>query len=60
MAILLVIINDFHILRARSPLGPFETNPPLVVDTDAVLAFTVALKGFETIARQSGQILEER
>ena len=33
-------------------MRPLEANPPLIVNTDAVLAFAVAHQRFKTIARQ--------
>jgi hypothetical protein len=37
---------------------PFETNPPLIVNADAVLALAVAHQCFKAIARQGGEITE--
>ena len=53
-----VIIDDFNIGRAGRAVGPFEADPPLVVDTNAVLPFTVTAQGFETVARQTFQVLQ--
>jgi hypothetical protein len=47
-----MVIDDFNIDRAGRSLGPLKANPPLVVDTDAVLALAVALERFEPIAGQ--------
>lgn len=38
--------------------GPFKTNAPLVVDANAELPASVALEGLETVAGQSGQVLQ--
>lgn len=35
---------------------PLEANPPLIVDTDAVLTFPVPTQTLETIAGQGGQV----
>lgn len=39
------------------PLAPLETDAPLVVDSNAVLAFSVARKPFQAIAGWRPQIL---
>jgi hypothetical protein len=45
-----MIIYNFKIDRPRRAFGPLEAYPPLVVDTDAVLALPVTLEGFQTIS----------
>jgi hypothetical protein len=45
-----MVIDDFNIDRTRRVLRPLETNPPLAIDPDTALAFTVARKGFEMVA----------
>lgn len=47
-----MIIDDFNIYRPQGSLRPLETNPPLVIDPDAVLALAVALERFETVSWQ--------
>ena len=47
-----VVINDLNIDRAKRALGPFETNPPLLVDPNAVLTLAITFKRFQTVARQ--------
>ena len=37
---------------------PLKTNPPLIVNADAVLAFAVSSQRLEMIARQGGQVLQ--
>src|SRR5579863_7900552 len=54
--ILLVIINNLYVRRASGARLPFKTNPPLVVNSYAVLPSAIALQGFETVARQYSQI----
>ena len=39
-------------------MGSFETDPPLIVDADTVLAFAVAKQSLEAIPGQSRQISE--
>ena len=58
LAVLLVIINNLYIRGSRGSFGPFEANPPLVVDADAVLALAVTFERFETVAGQSGKVLK--
>jgi len=50
-----VVVRYLYILRAV--LGPDEADPELVVDTDAVLTFTVAPQGFQPVPRRDAQIL---
>jgi hypothetical protein len=45
-----VIFDDFHVVGVSVP--PCKTNPELVVDTDAVLAFPVTLACFQPEAGQ--------
>jgi len=42
-----VAIDDLHVVGVT--IGPSETDAPLVVDPDAVLAFAAALQGFEPV-----------
>src|SRR5713101_6048948 len=52
-----VVISDLYIGRISS--FPDETDPPLVIDPDAVLTCTIFLKGFEmvtTIDRQHPEL----
>jgi hypothetical protein len=41
MVVLLVIVNDLDTPRSWGLVRPLETNPPLVVDPDTILAFAV-------------------
>jgi hypothetical protein len=36
-----MIIDNFHVFWTRRLLGPLETNPPLIVDTNAVLPLSM-------------------
>jgi hypothetical protein len=47
-----MIVHDFHIKRPRGAFRPGKANPPLIVDTDAVLALPVPLEPFKPIARR--------
>jgi hypothetical protein len=47
-----VVVDDFDVRGAGLAVGPFEANPPLHVDADAVLALPVALQSFERVRWQ--------
>ena len=49
-----MIINDLHI-KSVPPI-PSEANAPLIINPDAVLAFTVPCKFLQTIARGYPQV----
>jgi len=51
-----MIVNDFHILGR--PLSPTKTDPPLIFDPNAVLAFSIARQGFQAISRNGGDIFQ--
>jgi len=53
---LLVVVDDFniHCLAAT----PSKANSVLVVDTDAVLAFSVATESFKPVARRCAEIVQ--
>jgi hypothetical protein len=51
-----VVVNDLDV--PGRPFPPFETNAPLIVDTNTVLPAPIAVQGFEAIARQEAQIVE--
>ena len=51
-----MVINDLNIYRAGRSGRPFEAYPPLVIDTDAVLAFAVAFQRFKAVAGQHREI----
>ena len=48
--------DDFHVVGVT--LDPSKTDAPLIVDPDAVLAFAIALEGFESIGRWNTQIIQ--
>ena len=50
-----MIVNDLN-LPCRT-LDPAEANPPLIIDTDAPLAFAISLERFEAILRRNPQFL---
>jgi hypothetical protein len=45
-----MIIDDFHVKRSWGAFRPFKTNPPLIVDTDAVLSLAIPLEPFKPVA----------
>lgn len=51
-----VVIDDLHIERIA--IAPNETDPPLIVDTDAVLPRAVSSQGLQTVARRRPQVVE--
>src|SRR5699024_5713697 len=55
-AILSVVVSDLHLLR--SGVRPYETDPPLVVDPDAVLSGPITLERLETVARRDSEVFE--
>jgi hypothetical protein len=51
-----MIIDDFDVLGAG--IAPSETHPELIVDPDAVLFPSIALKGFQTIPGRNAKVLQ--
>jgi hypothetical protein len=51
-----VVIGDLDVVYSVVP--PFEADPELRVDADAVLACTRAAQCFQTVARRRAQIVE--
>lgn len=51
-----MIIDNFN--RFGSRFTPFETNPVLIINPDAVLSQAVSLQSLETIAGRNTQIIE--
>jgi hypothetical protein len=49
-----MIIYNLNILRC--PTLPAKTDPPLVIDSDAVLAFSLAFQSFQSVAWRRSQI----
>jgi hypothetical protein len=50
-----MVVGYFRI--ARAGFIPTKAEPPLVIDTDAVLSNPIAFKGFKPVARRNAQIL---
>jgi hypothetical protein len=53
-----VIVRDLDVDRAGGTTGPLKANPPLIVDTDAVLPFAVAAQSLKPVSWQCGEILQ--
>src|SRR5262249_4681912 len=56
ISMLLVVVNNFHVRWAPRTINPFEANPPLIVNADAVLPLPVTYQCFETIPGQCNQV----
>lgn len=50
----LVVINDLYVMRIAAV--PSKTNPPLVVDANAVLSFPFSVERLQTIAGRYPEI----
>jgi hypothetical protein len=50
------VFRDFDVMGML--LFPFEANPVLIVDTDAVLAFPIPCQRFQAIAGRDQKIVE--
>lgn len=51
---LLVVVDDFNVESIGA--APDEANPELVIDSDAVLAFSIAFQCFKMISARDRQI----
>ena len=51
-----VVVNDLHLLW--SGVCPSETDPSLVIDSDAVLTNSVALERLESVTGWNAEVLE--
>jgi hypothetical protein len=51
-----VVINNFNIVSIA--VNPFEADTPLVIDPDAVLAFTASAQSFKPVAWRHKQVLK--
>src|SRR6267143_3894556 len=58
MCLSLVIVHDLNIDPTGRTFRPFETDPPLIVDTNAVLTLPVPDQRLETVARQRAKVLQ--
>jgi len=51
-----MVVDDFHILRAC--IRPLEANAPLIVDSNAVLARSLAFENLKAIARLHLEVIQ--
>jgi hypothetical protein len=51
-----VVVDDLHILCTC--IGPTEADPPLLVDSDAVLAFPVSFQLLQTVAGWDPEVIQ--
>jgi hypothetical protein len=51
-----MIVNDLNVRRVT--VTPPETDPPLLVNPDAVLAFAIAFQGLELIRAWNKKVLQ--
>jgi hypothetical protein len=56
MVCLSVVVSEFHVVSLA--IAPDETDPPLVVDPDAVLALTIPAQRLEAIAWYDAQFVK--
>jgi len=53
-----MVVNNLDIRWTGSPCKPSKADPPLIIDANAVLAFSIPLQGFESVAWQGSEIPE--
>lgn len=53
-----MVIHDFDFGRVAAP--PYETNPPLVVNTDAVLPLAITVQSFQAVSWRRGKVPQFR
>src|SRR5579864_7015175 len=51
-----MIVDDLNVRGAWRSILPRKTNPPLIVNPDAVLSFAVSLQSFKAITWQNGKV----
>ena len=51
-----MIIDDLDLRRI--PCGPYEANPPLIVDSNAVLTTSPSFQGFQAVGRRDAKIFQ--
>ena len=49
-----VVINNFDLVGVS--IAPHETDPPLIVDANAVLSLSISVQRLQTVTRRSSQI----
>ncbi len=53
------MVIDYFDVR-RTPAGPHETDAPLVIDPDRVLAAPVSAESLQVVSRRKPQVLNGR
>jgi len=51
-----MIVHNLYIVGVTRP--PAKTNPPLLVDADAMLSLPVSTQGFKTVAWRNTQFIQ--
>ena len=51
-----MVVDDFHTMG--TVVSPHKTDPPLVVDADAVLPRSVTSQSLKAVTRRSAQVIE--
>src|SRR6266508_3495316 len=54
----LVIVHDFEVDGTLGAFRPLETDPPLIVDADAILTRSISAQRFEPAAGQRGKVAQ--
>jgi hypothetical protein len=52
-----MVVNDFNV--GRTDVGPSEADPKLIVDSNAVLPFSVRLQGLKSVAWRDPQVVQD-
>src|SRR4051812_39391930 len=58
MRSLSVVVNNLNVRWPRRPIGPFETYPPLVIDTNTELALSVSRESLKTVPGKRREIAD--
>jgi hypothetical protein len=53
-----VVINNFDLVGVS--IAPHETDPPLIVNANAVLTLSISVQRLQPVARRSGQVAQLR
>src|SRR5215204_7322261 len=53
-----MIIYDLDVRRTGRPIGPFEADPPLIVDADAMLPLPIALQRLHAIPGKCSEVAQ--
>ena len=53
-----MIVDNLNVDGSEYLLGPLKTSPPLIIDADTELTFSISFENFKTVAGQRRQILQ--